>query len=131
MNRLFKPFRKKFPVYIQFDQMDCGPTCLRMIARHYGKVISREQMESLTGFNFDGVSVRGLLNGAEAIKIRSLPVNISFDTLRDQAPLPCIVYWRQRHFLIVYEVSGDKVYVADPASGLLTYRKSSGFSWAW
>lgn len=103
--------------------MDCGPTCLRMIAKHYGKVISRERLTDLTSFDVDGVSIRGILNGAEAIKLRSLPVNISFDTLRDQAPLPCIVYWRQRHFLIVYEVTDTRVYVADPASGLLTYKK--------
>ena len=121
--KLFNPLRKKFPVYIQFDQMDCGPTCLRMVARHYGRVISREHLQNLTSFNFDGVSIRGLLNGAEAIQLRSLPVNINFDTLQNQAPLPCIAYWRQRHFLVVYEVTATHVYVADPASGLLTYKK--------
>ncbi len=26
-----------FPHYPQHDAMDCGPTCLRMVARHYGK----------------------------------------------------------------------------------------------
>ena len=28
---------KKFPIYQQYDAMDCGPTCLRMIASFYGK----------------------------------------------------------------------------------------------
>lgn len=119
----FNPFKKKFPDYIQFDQMDCGPTCLRIIAKYYGRIISREHIYNLTSFNFDGVSIRGLLNGAEAIKLRSLPVNISFDVLRNQAPLPCIAYWRQRHFVVVYEVTDTKVYVSDPASGLLVYKK--------
>ena len=27
---------KSFLHYIQHDQMDCGPTCLRMVAAHYG-----------------------------------------------------------------------------------------------
>ncbi len=26
-----------FTVYEQLDAMDCGPTCLRMVAKHYGK----------------------------------------------------------------------------------------------
>ena len=121
--KFFSPFKKKFPVYIQFDQMDCGPTCLRMIAKHFGRLVSREHLYHLTSFNFDGVSIRGILNGAEAIKLRSLPVNVTYDVLRNQAPLPCIAYWRQRHFVVVYEVTDTKVYVADPASGLLTYKK--------
>ncbi|MBR6198471.1 MAG: hypothetical protein IKQ72_12845 [Bacteroidaceae bacterium] len=30
MNRLL------FPFYHQMDSADCGPSCLRMIAKHYG-----------------------------------------------------------------------------------------------
>ena len=41
-----------FPHYLQLDAMDCGPSCLRMIAKYYGKSYSlrsnRKSYELLT-----------------------------------------------------------------------------------
>lgn len=36
----------KFPHYKQLDAMDCGPTCLRMVAKHYGKTYSLQYLRS-------------------------------------------------------------------------------------
>ena len=33
-----------FPHYLQLDAMDCGPTCLRMIAKYYGKNYSLQTL---------------------------------------------------------------------------------------
>ncbi len=35
--------------------------------------------------------------------------------------LPCIVHWRQKHFIVVYKIRKDKIWVADPAVGLVKY----------
>ncbi len=69
----------------------------------------------------EGVSARGIIEGAESIGFQALPALIDFNSLKNEAPLPCISYWRDRHFLIVYEVSKKWVYVADPAHGLIKY----------
>lgn len=34
-----------FPLYTQHDVMDCGPTCLRMIAAYYGQHYSAEFLD--------------------------------------------------------------------------------------
>ena len=36
----------KFPHYLQLDAMDCGPTCLRMIAKFYGKNYSLRSLRT-------------------------------------------------------------------------------------
>jgi ATP-binding cassette, subfamily B, bacterial len=48
-------------------------------------------------------------------------VRATLSQLARAAPLPCIVHWKQRHFVVVYQVSHKAVSVADPEQGLLTY----------
>jgi len=115
---------KKFPFYKQMDQADCGPTCVRMIAKHYGKAYTLEYIRERSYITRSGVSLLGLSEASQAIGLRSLAVSINFQRLSTEAPLPCIVHWRNRHFIVVYKVQNDKVYVADPAHGLMTYTKA-------
>ena len=115
--------KKSFPFYKQLDQMDCGPTCLRMIAKHHGKVYSAEYLRDRSYITREGVSALGIADAAESIGLRTLAVTVNFDTLASEAPLPCIAHWRQRHFVVVHKIKGDKVWVADPAFGKIVYSK--------
>lgn len=115
----------KFKPDIQFDAMDCGPTCLRMIAKHYGRLYTLQNLREKCSITRAGVSLLGISDAAEKIGFRTMGVRIGFEKLKKEAPLPCIVHWRQNHFVVVYEIEDKKknaaVYVADPAHGLLTY----------
>lgn len=123
-----------FHHYKQFDAMDCGPTCLRMIARHYGRSYSLQNLRERCHITREGVSMLGISDAAESIGFRATGVKITWEQLRDEMPLPCIAHWNQRHFVVVYEVrkrrGGYVVKVADPASGLLTYTEGA-FCKAW
>ena len=123
-----------FPYFKQLDAMDCGPTCLRMIARHYGRSYSLQNLRERCHITREGVSMLGISDAAESIGFRSTGVKITWEQLRDEMPLPCIVHWNQRHFVVVYEIrkrrGGYVVKVADPASGLLTYTEEA-FCRAW
>lgn len=116
--------KDKFPFYQQHDQYDCGPTCLRMIAKYYGKSFDIERLRTNCSITMEGVSAKGIVEGAESIGIQALPALVDFETLKNEAPLPCITYWRERHFLIVYKVTNKWVYVADSLHGLLKYSHS-------
>jgi ATP-binding cassette, subfamily B, bacterial len=113
----------KFPAIQQMDLMDCGPTCLRMIAQHYGRVFDADFMREKCAITREGVSLAGISDAAEAIGMTALAVDVTFETLRDEVPLPAIAHWRQRHFVVVYRVKRDRVYVADPGFGLITYSR--------
>jgi len=108
-----------FPFYKQHDTADCGATCLRMVARHYGRHYTLDYLRDISYLDREGVSLMGISDAAERIGLRSLGVKTGFSRLKEDIPLPCIAHWRQNHFLVVYRVSGGKVYVADPAVGKL------------
>lgn len=122
--------KKKFPHFRQLDYRDCGPTCLRMIAKFYGKTFSREFLREKASITKIGVTMAGIAEAAEAIKMRTLGMRMSIESLVDEAPTPFIVPWRQKHFVVVYKTSATTIYVADPAQGLLTYSHDD-FKKAW
>ena len=101
--------------------MDCGPTCLRMVAKYYGRSISLEKLRKLSDTTRAGSSMHGISDASEKIGFRSLGVKIDYKNLLENAPLPCIVFWNERHFVVVYKIKNGKVFIADPAHGLLTY----------
>lgn len=116
-----------FPHYHQPDAMDCGPTCLRMIARYYGKFYNIQTLRERSYITREGVSLLGTSRAAESIGFRSMGVKISFEQLVSEAPLPAIVHWNQNHFVVVYKISGkkgkEKVHVADPGGGLIEFTR--------
>lgn len=114
---------QSFSHYKQHDQMDCGPTCLRMVAKHHGRKYTLESLRKKSGINREGVSLLGISEAAENIGFRTVGVKLTPEQLFKEAPLPCIVYWNQQHFVVVYKVKGDKVYIADPAVGKVVYSK--------
>ena len=71
----------------------------------------------------EGVSFLGLSEAADSLGFRTLGVKIPFDVLNDNVPLPCIVHWRQKHFIVVYKIKNDQVWAADPAVGLIKYSR--------
>ncbi|KAA2240189.1 peptidase domain-containing ABC transporter [Chitinophaga agrisoli] len=114
---------RKFPFYKQYDEMDCGATCLRMIARHYGKDVSLDHLRKLTHTSRDGASLLALSEAAETLGFQTAGVKLSLDDLAEAAPFPCVAFWQQRHFIVVYKIKRDTIYVADPAHGLLEYSR--------
>lgn len=63
----------------------------------------------------------GISEAAEKIGFRTMGVQISFQQLLEDAPLPCIVHWNQQHFVVVYRMSKGQVWVADPGAGKVKY----------
>ncbi len=101
--------------------MDCGPSCLRMVARHYGRSYSLHELRDKTFLTRERVSLLGISEAAEAIGFRTLGVKVPFKKLAEDAVLPCIAHWYQRHFVVVYRITKKEVHVADPAIGLIRY----------
>jgi len=110
----------KFPHYKQHDQMDCGPTCLRMIARHHGRSFSIQKLRELCEISREGVSLLGISEAAEKVGFRSLGVKLNLEQLK-ASELPCILHWLQNHFVVLYRIRNGRFYVADPAKGLVSF----------
>ncbi|MCL2290294.1 MAG: peptidase domain-containing ABC transporter [Bacteroidetes bacterium] len=125
---------RKFPFYQQPDTMDCGATCLAMVAKHYGKTYTIQKLREMCSVTRAGVSLLGISDAAEKLGFKTVGVKLNFEKLAKDVPLPCIVHWRQEHFVVVYKTKLRKgkstsenslpegiVYVADPGHGLIQF----------
>ena len=113
---------KKFPFYKQADLKDCGPTCLKIISKYYGKNISIQELRDLSETTRQGSSILGISDALEKIGIRSLGAKISLNRL-SEAPLPCILHWNKNHYVVLYEIKNNTYFISDPAYGLIKYTK--------
>ncbi|MEE9406809.1 MAG: peptidase domain-containing ABC transporter [Polaribacter sp.] len=111
---------QKFPTYRQTESKDCGPTCIKIIAKYYGKLINTQQLRSLSETTREGSSLLGLSDAVESVGFKSLGVKLSFKKLLE-APLPCVVHWNKSHYIVLYKIKKNTVYISDPAFGLITF----------
>jgi ATP-binding cassette subfamily B protein len=94
----------QFPFYRQPDSMDCGPTCLQMIAKHYGRAISLQTLRDGSQLGKEGASLLGMSEAAEKVGFRTQEVKLNFTTLSNDALLPCILHWNQYHFVVLIDL---------------------------
>jgi len=114
----------KFPFYKQLDQKDCGATCVRMVAKFHGRAYSLEYLREQSFVDREGVSISGITSAAESIGLHSLVVKLPYDRLLEGLPLPFVVHWRQKHFIVVYKINKNYVWAADPGVGLIKYSRA-------
>ena len=119
---------KSLKICYQRDAMDCGPSCLAIIAKHYGQQADKEQLRKICSLGKEGVSLLGISKAAENLGFKTIGGRLSFEILSQEVPLPCIVHWNQNHFVVVYKIKKHKkgkysIYVADPSKGLVNYTK--------
>ena len=113
---------KKFTNYKQADFIDCGPTCLKIIAKHYGKTINIQELRDISETTREGSNLLFLSDAAEKVGFRTLGVKLNLESL-EEAPLPCILHWNKDHYVVLYKIKKGKFYISDPAFGLLEYNK--------
>jgi len=119
-------FKRKFRFYKQLDYMDCGPTCLRMIASFYGEEYSLEYLRVNSYITKNGASLLGLSEAAEKIGFKALTAKLTYKQLAEQVPLPCVLHWNQEHYVVMYGVEKksffrrrEKIVIADPGHNLV------------
>lgn len=113
---------KKFTHYRQADHKDCGPTCLKIIAKYHGKTINIQELRDFSETTREGSNLLFLSDAAEKIGFRTLGVKLSVQRI-EEAPLPCILHWNKDHYVVLYKIKKGRYYISDPAFGLLNYSK--------
>jgi ATP-binding cassette subfamily B protein len=128
----------KFPNDRQLDMMDCGPACLKMLAKFYGKYYSLQYLRDKCGITKEGISFLDMSHAAEEIGLRTLSLKATVSDLLYKIPLPAIIHWDNSHFVVVYktqaktlakanelklvnEIPKGTIYVSDPAKGYVKY----------
>ena len=110
--------------------MDCGPASLKIISKFYGKNFSMKHLRDQCNITREGVSLKDISRVAENLGLRTLPLKVSYEDLCHKIPLPYILHWNYNHFVVVYKIKKDKIYVSDPQIGLVNYSQEE-FEQGW
>lgn len=113
---------KKFPNFKQTESKDCGPTCIKIIAKYYGKIINIQALREYSETTRDGSNLLMLSDAAEKIGFRTIGIKRSFQKL-EEVPLPCILHWNKNHYVVLYKKKKGISYISDPAIGLIEYNQ--------
>lgn len=114
-------FKRPFPNFKQLDTMDCGPTCLQIVAAHHGGNFDINYLREISGSNQSGVFIGGLLDAATHMQMDAMAVSVTFERLKKDVPLPCIIHWEHDHYMVAYKITKNFVYVSNPKIGLAKY----------
>lgn len=109
-----------FPHEFQLDTKDCGPACIKIISKYYGRFLSLHYLRDLCGISREGISFLDMSVACEQIGLRSKCIKIDIKSLI-KIPLPCVVHWQDSHFIVLYKITTKKAWVSDPARGLIVY----------
>ncbi len=107
----------------QLDSSDCGLACLRMISNYHGKYVTFDDIFDDKSLDRQGIDLVNLSKIAEGLGFRTLYAKLSYENIILHAPLPAIVLWNQKHFVVVNKISKKSISIADPAFGITSYRK--------
>ncbi len=103
--------------------MDCGPSCLVMISKYYGKEITLPFIRENSFITKNGVSLLGISQAAQTIGFETVLAKLTLERLKNsETPLPCILHWTENHFIVLYKIKKNYFgnfyyYIADPAHG--------------
>jgi ATP-binding cassette, subfamily B, bacterial len=123
IRRILYFFKKKYPFFYQLESMDCGPSCLRMIAEYYGQKYTLNYLRTICFVSKTGISMQGLVHGAKTIGFNTIAIKIPFEgTAQNQnslmdIPLPAIAFWASNHFVVIYEINKKSIVIGDSAQG--------------
>ena len=116
---LWQKVSRRYPFYAQQSASDCGAACLVTIGDYWGKKFSINRLRDIANVDRNGASLKGLAAAAESIGFTTRPVRASLDKLADN--LPAIAHWEGKHYIVVFEITKDRVIVVDPAIGQLNF----------
>src|SRR5205085_1924332 len=120
---------QKYPWVPQHDETDCGAAALAMIARYYGVKLSVGRLRETANIGREGASMFSLALAAETLGFTCRAVKTDYGHLAGLA-LPAVAHWKGYHYLVLYEVKGERVIVGDPALGLVRMGRQE-FEAAW
>lgn len=109
----------KYAIVRQHSAEDCGAACLATIAKHYGRTFTIARIREAVGTGNRGTTLLGLRRGAEGLGFQASQARVDPPTANlDKAPLPLIIHWEGKHWVVLHRRQGNKYIIADPAMGI-------------
>ncbi|MED1737966.1 peptidase domain-containing ABC transporter [Bacillus swezeyi] len=110
---------KKVPLIRQMGQNECGPACLSMILHFYGCKVSLNEISEACNAQSRGVSIKTLtgVSSRYGLTCRAFQVCAKDLYAHISSIVPCILFWDERHFVVLESLKKDHLEIIDPMTG--------------
>ncbi|MBW4517666.1 MAG: peptidase domain-containing ABC transporter [Timaviella obliquedivisa GSE-PSE-MK23-08B] len=116
LKRHLSDFLQRYPWIEQQSSSDCGAACLAMLCAYWDNPLPIHVLRERANVGRSGTSLKGLANAAENVGFHARPVRANLVRMAEQTE-PWIAHWEGMHYVVVYQIKGDQVILADPALG--------------
>ena len=108
--------RVRTPIFPQFEAAECGAASLGSVLAYFGRWVSIEELREACGVSRDGSSAADIARAGRAYGLNISGWRKQLDELED-IPLPAILFWDFRHFVVLEGIGSGRYYLNDPANG--------------
>ncbi len=105
---------RRFPFVQQAEEMDCGAACLAMICKQYDIPMTLGKLREMANVTTEGATMDSVAKVGESLGFVTKGVQCTYKMMLD-FELPFIAHWEGYHYIIVYGISKDHIWIADPA----------------
>lgn len=114
--------RRRLPVVLQSEILECAHASLSMLAQHYGKAVSLQALRERFVPPTRGTSINELVQMAQAVGMQARVYRAEPNHLK-QLHMPCVLHWDIVHFVVLESCDTDVFEIVDPAIGRLSVAK--------
>ena len=113
----------------QHYKYDCGAACLAHICHFYGAYYTLAELSLYCGCNKDGISIKGIIDGAEKVGLEAKGYNSPNKEIRALKEIgsPFIIHTKNKdgyyHFVVGCNITECSIKIMDPSEG--TYKRLS------
>ncbi len=125
MNSTLTRNRVKTKCTIQFEGIECGAASLCTVLKYFGKYVSMEMLRIQTSVTRDGATAELIKKGAKKNGLKAKIYKGNLFVAKEIANYPCIIFWKQSHFMVLEGFDEGFAYLSDPAHG--RYRVKENF----
>ena len=109
--------RCKTECMMQYQPTECGAASLGTILRYYGRYIPLKSLRVACNVGRDGATAGDIVRAGEKYGLKCEAKRLSYERLKATAEMPMVVFWKQKHWLVLEGFENKNAYLSDPAQG--------------
>ncbi|HDR7594577.1 TPA: peptidase domain-containing ABC transporter [Bacillus mycoides] len=111
--------KSRVPIVEQMSQYECGICCLNMILKYHNYEIKLSELRPYFEESRDGTTLLKIKQVAEKFNMSCIGKKAPLDFLLEyqDLPLPFMVFFENKHYVVLEKITRTHFFIADPAIG--------------
>ncbi|WP_158702646.1 peptidase domain-containing ABC transporter [Paenibacillus faecalis] len=118
---------KKIKVIRQLQPNECGLCCCKMVLDYYGCNVELRDIRNDIGSIRDGVNIFHIKEYFKKFNYQAKVLKIKTENIVEalkHVKLPSILFWENKHFVVLEKIKNNHYFIVDPELGRKTYSET-------